>query len=114
MHATSALSGASGGKAHGLEIVSALAVNSLYKVFGPDADKAVEPAPDGQHRDESAGGVARDRRGDRRQLSTVKHGEIFVVMGLSGSGKSTLIRMLNGLLPPPTAASRSTASNSPG
>ena len=31
---------------------------------------------------------------------TVKHGEIFVIMGASGSGKSTLLRYLIGLLEP--------------
>ena len=30
---------------------------------------------------------------------SVKHGEIFVLMGLSGSGKSTLLRCINGLNP---------------
>ncbi|ADY54853.1 glycine betaine/L-proline ABC transporter, ATPase subunit [Syntrophobotulus glycolicus DSM 8271] len=31
---------------------------------------------------------------------TVKHGEIFVVMGLSGSGKSTILRCINRLIKP--------------
>ncbi|MFS8477656.1 MAG: glycine betaine/L-proline ABC transporter ATP-binding protein [Micromonosporaceae bacterium] len=82
-----------------MEIVSALAVNSLYKVFGPDAEKALSRLRDGQHRDEALAGL-RATAAVIDATFTVEHGEIFVVMGLSGSGKSTLIRMLNGLLTP--------------
>ena len=31
---------------------------------------------------------------------SIKHGEIFVIMGLSGAGKSTILRLLNGLIRP--------------
>ena len=76
----------------------AVAVRSLYKIFGRKARQAVPRL---------AGGVPREEVGDLGVTAAVidvsfevRPGEIFVVMGLSGSGKSTLIRMLNGLLPP--------------
>lgn len=78
--------------------MSALAVDSLYKVFGKGANKAVA---------ELKSGVSREELSDKKVTAAVidhkfeiNPGEIFVVMGLSGSGKSTLIRMLNGLLEP--------------
>ena len=83
----------------GLEIVSALVVKSLYKVFGSDADKAVKRLKDGADRNEAVAGL-RATAAVIDASFEVKRGEIFVVMGLSGSGKSTLIRMLNGLLTP--------------
>lgn len=74
----------------------ALRAKNLYKVFGKNAEEAVERLQDGVPSDELDGGVTPaviDASFD------VQKGEIFVVMGLSGSGKSTLIRMLNGLHP---------------
>lgn len=77
---------------------SAITVESVYKIFGRRAARAVEALSDGQHRDTiknldvTAAVIDADFE--------VRPGEIFVVMGLSGSGKSTLIRMLNGLLEP--------------
>ncbi|WP_030154343.1 glycine betaine/L-proline ABC transporter ATP-binding protein [Glycomyces sp. NRRL B-16210] len=76
----------------------AIAVESLYKVFGKGAQKAVLQLQDG---------VPREALNARNVTAAVidhnwqiEAGEIFVVMGLSGSGKSTLIRMLNGLIKP--------------
>jgi glycine betaine/proline transport system ATP-binding protein len=83
----------------GMEIVSALVVKSLYKVFGSGAEKAVTRLQNGAQRDE----VLQDLPVTAAVIDAnfeVKRGEIFVVMGLSGSGKSTLIRMLNGLVTP--------------
>lgn len=36
----------------------------------------------------------------KRITLSIKHGEIFVIMGLSGAGKSTILRLLNGLIRP--------------
>jgi glycine betaine/proline transport system ATP-binding protein len=78
--------------------MSALTVESLYKVFGKGARQAVEQLATGIHRDEVVGVNATAAVIDAG--FAVEPGEIFVVMGLSGSGKSTLLRMLNGLLKP--------------
>lgn len=77
---------------------AAIAVESVYKIFGRRASKAVELLSDGQHRD-----TIKDLEVTAAVIDAsfeVRPGEIFVVMGLSGSGKSTLIRTLNGLLEP--------------
>lgn len=73
---------------------TAIAVESVFKVFGRRPNEAVKRLRTGASRDEVRPfGTAAviDASFD------VRRGEIFVVMGLSGSGKSTLIRMLNGL-----------------
>ncbi|MFD3311010.1 glycine betaine/L-proline ABC transporter ATP-binding protein [Streptomyces sp. NPDC058694] len=76
------------------------AVEGLWKVFGPKADRvpadpelaALSPAE------------LRSRTGCTaavRDVSfDVRKGEVFVVMGLSGSGKSTLVRCLTRLIEP--------------
>ncbi|MFD9190616.1 glycine betaine/L-proline ABC transporter ATP-binding protein [Streptomyces phaeochromogenes] len=76
------------------------AVDGLWKVFGPKADRvpadpelaALSPAE------------LRSRTGCTaavRDVSfDVRKGEVFVVMGLSGSGKSTLVRCLTRLIEP--------------
>ena len=77
--------------------MSALAVESLYKVFGRGAKQAVA---------ELKAGASREDLSKKVTAAVIDHnfeiasGEIFVVMGLSGSGKSTLIRMLNNLIEP--------------
>ncbi|TBL34300.1 glycine betaine/L-proline ABC transporter ATP-binding protein [Verrucosispora sp. SN26_14.1] len=81
-----------------METVSALRVNSLYKVYGNRADKAMEILRNSAGRDEELAGLSVTAAVVDANFE-VRRGEIFVVMGLSGSGKSTLIRMLNGLLP---------------
>ena len=78
-------------------IVSALTVQSLYKIFGSRADEAVRRLADGRPRAEALAGLPATAAVIDANFE-VRPGEIFVVMGLSGSGKSTLIRMLNGLL----------------
>jgi glycine betaine/proline transport system ATP-binding protein len=83
--------------------MSAIAVDSLYKVFGKGARSAVAQLKNGTPRDQLAKHVT---------AAVIDHnwsiepGEIFVVMGLSGSGKSTLIRMLNGLIKPTSGTIR--------
>jgi len=82
-----------------MEIVSAIEVKSLYKVFGGSAEKAVQRLREGMQRDQAVAGLRATAAVIDANFE-VNRGEIFVVMGLSGSGKSTLIRMLNGLLTP--------------
>ncbi|CAM5423557.1 quaternary amine ABC transporter ATP-binding protein [Streptomyces pilosus] len=76
------------------------AVDGLWKVFGPKADRvpgdpalaALDPAE------------LRSRTGCTAAVRDVgfdvRKGEVFVVMGLSGSGKSTLVRCLTRLIEP--------------
>jgi len=74
-------------------------VKDLYKIFGPQPDRAIKMLRDG---------VSKDEIMKRTKLSvgiadvsfTVHEGEILVVMGLSGSGKSTLVRCINRLIEP--------------
>ena len=68
-------------------------VEGLWKVFGDQPERVMEPANIGKSRadiQEQLGLVVALRDVTFR----VAPGEIFVVMGLSGSGKSTLIRCL--------------------
>jgi glycine betaine/proline transport system ATP-binding protein len=76
-----------------------LVVENLYKVFGPEPERAFELLEAGKTKDE----ILKETGltiGVQDTSFTVKAGEIFVVMGLSGSGKSTLVRMLNRLIEP--------------
>ncbi len=78
---------------------SALNVRSLWKVFGPRADKIVGSPDADLSRSEllaktGCTAAVRDVSFD------VAPGEVFVVMGLSGSGKSTLVRCLTRLIEP--------------
>ena len=73
---------------------AAVSCRSVWKIYGPKADKVVgTPDADLPRAEllEKTGCVAavRDISFD------VAPGEVFVVMGLSGSGKSTLVRMIN-------------------
>ncbi|TGB05564.1 glycine betaine/L-proline ABC transporter ATP-binding protein [Streptomyces sp. MZ04] len=76
------------------------AVENLWKVFGPKADRI--PGDTSLHGLKPA--ELRERTGCTaavRDVSfEVKKGEVFVVMGLSGSGKSTLVRTLTRLIEP--------------
>jgi len=71
----------------------------VYKIFGPEPDRALEMSRQGASKDEvfraTKSVVAVNDISFR-----VPEGQIFVVMGLSGSGKSTLIRCLNRLFEP--------------
>jgi glycine betaine/proline transport system ATP-binding protein len=77
----------------------ALSVRSLWKVFGPRADKIIgTPEADLPRKELLA------RTGCVAAVKDVSFdvapGEVFVVMGLSGSGKSTLVRCLTRLIEP--------------
>lgn len=76
-----------------------LSVRSLWKVFGPNADKIIGSEDAKLSRTE-----LRNKTGNTiavRDVSfDVSPGEVFVVMGLSGSGKSTLVRCMTRLIEP--------------
>ncbi|MFP5343700.1 MAG: glycine betaine/L-proline ABC transporter ATP-binding protein [Candidatus Limnocylindria bacterium] len=77
----------------------AVAVRSLWKIFGP-AEHRIIGTPDAElpraelHRKTGSMVGLRDISFD------VWPGEVFVVMGLSGSGKSTLVRCMTRLIEP--------------
>ncbi len=78
---------------------AALAVDSLWKIFGNGADKIIgTPDADLSRKDLQA------KTGCVMAVKDVSFevapGEVFVVMGLSGSGKSTLVRLLTRLIEP--------------
>src|SRR5471032_1402390 len=72
---------------------------NVWKVFGPNPERAIESGdvelPRAELMAKTGCTVA------SRDISfDVAHGEVFVVMGLSGSGKSTLVRCLTRLIEP--------------
>jgi len=76
-----------------------LEVKNLYKIFGPNPQRAFLLLEQGKSKDE----IFRETRltiGVNNASFSVNRGEIFVIMGLSGSGKSTLIRCVNRLIEP--------------
>ncbi|RIA47610.1 quaternary amine ABC transporter ATP-binding protein [Dichotomicrobium thermohalophilum] len=76
-----------------------LTAENVYKIFGPEPDRALEMSQQGASKDE----VFRETKSVVAVNDVsfkVPEGQIFVVMGLSGSGKSTLIRCLNRLFEP--------------
>ena len=79
--------------------VASIAVQGLWKVYGPRAERIVGSADADLPRAEleaRTGCVVA-----MRDISMdVAPGEVFVVMGLSGSGKSTLVRCLTRLIEP--------------
>ena len=76
-----------------------LAVENLWKVFGPRLDDAISAAEAGASRAEIMERVG-TTIAVRNVSFQVQRGETFVVMGLSGSGKSTLIRCVSRLIEP--------------
>ncbi len=80
-----------------------IAVQDLWKVFGPDPERIVGSPDAALPRSE-----LRRKTGCTaavREVSfDVAPGEVFVVMGLSGSGKSTLVRCLTRLIEPTAGA----------
>ena len=76
-----------------------IAVQDLWKVFGPRPERIV-----GSPMADLSRAELRERTGCLaavRDVSfDVRAGEVFVVMGLSGSGKSTLVRCLTRLIEP--------------
>ncbi|MFP4258535.1 MAG: glycine betaine/L-proline ABC transporter ATP-binding protein ProV [Desulfovermiculus sp.] len=74
-------------------------VQDLYKIFGPNPERAYELIEQGKTKDEILEETGLTI-GVQKANFEVYEGEVFVVMGLSGSGKSTLVRMLNRLIEP--------------
>ena len=81
------------------ESKSAISVNNLWQVFGPNPEKIVGSPDAALPRAE-----LREKTGNTAAVRDVSFevapGEVFVVMGLSGSGKSTLVRCLTRLIEP--------------
>ena len=76
-----------------------IAIENLYKIFGPQPEVAMKLLHDGLNKEaihEKTGMTV----GVNNANFTIGQGEIFVIMGLSGSGKSTIVRMLNRLIEP--------------
>jgi glycine betaine/proline transport system ATP-binding protein len=82
-----------------------ISVESVWKVFGPHADRIVG-SPDA----ELTRAELREKTGCITAVRDVSFevwpGEVFVVMGLSGSGKSTLVRTLVRLIEPTAGSVR--------
>jgi glycine betaine/proline transport system ATP-binding protein len=74
-------------------------VKDLYKVFGPNPQRALKLIERGCSKEEIFEKTGLNI-GVQAANFSINAGEIFVVMGLSGSGKSTLVRMLNRLIEP--------------
>jgi len=79
--------------------MSKLAVNNLYKIFGPSPQRGLELIKQGLGKDEILRKTGLTVGVNDANFS-VEEGEVFVIMGLSGSGKSTLVRCLNRLIDP--------------
>lgn len=71
----------------------------MSKAFGRHARRAVDLRASGKSKEEVERATG-TTVGVFDASFEVKHGEIFVVIGLSGSGKSTLIRCINRLIEP--------------
>lgn len=76
-----------------------IAVEGLFKVFGPQPGRALPLLRDGRTKDEILAQTGLTV-GINDASFSVEEGEMFVVMGLSGSGKSTVLRCLNRLIEP--------------
>jgi glycine betaine/proline transport system ATP-binding protein len=78
-------------------------VEGLYKIFGPQPQKALRLLAEGQTKEEIFAKTD-TTVGVQDASFEIYKGEIFVIMGLSGSGKSTMVRMLNRLIEPTSGA----------
>ncbi len=76
-----------------------IVVENLYKIFGPQPQKAMELLKKGFNKESIQEKTGMTVGVDNASF-TIESGEIFVIMGLSGSGKSTIVRMLNRLIEP--------------
>ena len=74
-------------------------VENLYKIFGPDPQKAINLLKKGLTKNEIMEQI-KHGVGVADASFKVEEGEILVIMGLSGSGKSTLVRCINRLIDP--------------
>lgn len=74
-------------------------VEGLYKIFGPNPEKAIDLLKKGLCKNEIMEKIQHGV-GVADASFTVNEGEILVIMGLSGSGKSTLVRCINRLIEP--------------
>ncbi|PKR54504.1 quaternary amine ABC transporter ATP-binding protein [Thalassospira marina] len=79
--------------------MSYIDIRNIYKIFGPNPQKALAMAQQGENKDDILAKTGHTVGLSDVSLS-IEQGETFVVMGLSGSGKSTLIRHLNRLIDP--------------
>ena len=79
------------------EAIDKLVCKSVWKLFGPGAERmlANRPAPSPEEI-RGAGLIT----AVRDVSLSVAQGDIFVIMGLSGSGKSTLVRCMSRLIEP--------------
>jgi len=76
-----------------------ISIKSLYKIFGPTPEAALEYVKQGMGKTELL--EAQNHVLALQDINVdINDGEITVIMGLSGSGKSTLIRHLNRLIEP--------------
>ncbi|WP_432785886.1 Glycine betaine transport ATP-binding protein OpuAA [Oligella sp. MSHR50489EDL] len=79
--------------------MSKIEVKNIYKIFGKDPKKWLEPVKNGMSKQELL-----EKSGHTLGLKNISlsidEGSIYVIMGLSGSGKSTLIRHFNRLIDP--------------
>ncbi len=76
-----------------------ISCQEVWKIFGPNPQKAYELAQEGLSREEvleKTGHVV----AVKNVTFDINEGEVFVIMGLSGSGKSTIVRCLNRLIEP--------------
>jgi len=78
----------------------AIAVHSLWKIFGPAGAKIEASSPLLQLSNNEFLRKTGSTIAVRDVSFDVRPGEVFVVMGLSGSGKSTLVRCLTRLIEP--------------
>ena len=76
-----------------------IAIENLYKIFGPHPERAMRLVKEGRSKDEVME-ATHHGVGVADASFDVHEGEILVVMGLSGSGKSTLVRCINRLIEP--------------
>ena len=79
--------------------MSKIEVKNIYKIFGKDPKKWLDPVKQGMSKQELL-----EKSGHTLGLKdislNIEEGSIYVIMGLSGSGKSTLIRHFNRLIDP--------------
>ncbi|RST83826.1 ATP-binding cassette domain-containing protein [Aquibium carbonis] len=81
------------------EAAAKLVCRSVWKFFGPDAERLGKAADAGTLRSDQLAGATAVAAVRDVSLS-IREGECFVIMGLSGSGKSTLVRCMSRLVEP--------------